>query len=185
MPSDERGARTVGVSDMPRTIKGYQWFDQIAGRKITVEGVSLLGHNKGATRYAACVVCGSREQAKDFVKRVKERNDGPRARVLNDDREVEKFREEMAKSKGWSSDAPDGDKAITPSSGADIRGDATGFKHGFNPYKRSDGDRRSRSRGRRSPSRKRRLSRSPSRSPPRRDRDQRDRGHSRSRSGSQ
>lgn len=156
---DDKGSRTVGVSDLPRTIKGYQWFEQVAGRSITVEGVSLLGNNKGATRYAALVVCKDRDNAKDFARKVKERNEGPRAKMLGSDKDVEVFRAEMVKNKGWSTDAPDGDKAITRHSGNDIRGDATGFSHGFNPYKRSRS--RSRSGRRRSPTPPRRR-RSPS-----------------------
>lgn len=136
---------------MPKTIKGYQWFEQVSGKAISIEGVGLLGNNKGNTRYAATVVCKTREQAKDFAKRVKDRNEGPRAMVLNSDKAVLEFREEMAKSKGWSKEAPDGDKAITANTGADIRGDATGFKHGFNPYRKTSDRSRSRSR-RRSPS---------------------------------
>merc|ERR1711939_416264 len=85
-----------------------------------------------------------REQAKDFAKRVRDKNAGPRARVLNSDKDVDEFRKEMVESKGWSKDAPDGDKAITANSGSDIRGDATGYKHGYNPHRR----RRSRSRRR-------------------------------------
>jgi len=168
---DDKGYRTVGVSDMPRTIKGYQWFEQVAGRSVTIEGVSLLGNNKGATRYGALVVCKSRDHAKDFARRVKDKNEGPRAKVLNNDKDAEEFRAEMVKNKGWSTDAPDGDRAITSATGLDIRGDATGFSHGFNPYKRSPSNppRRSPSppRRRRSPSSpKRRRSRSASRKQP-------------------
>mmetsp|Transcript_63572 Transcript_63572/g.138454 ORF Transcript_63572/g.138454 Transcript_63572/m.138454 type:complete len:220 (+) Transcript_63572:41-700(+) len=161
MPGDEKGARTVGVSDMPRTIKGYEWFEQLEGRGVKIEGVSMLGLKKGATRHAAVVVCKSRDQAKDFARRVKDKREGPRAKVLNSDKEVEQFRVDMAKTMGWSTDAPDGDKAITAHSGADIRGDATGYSHGFNPHKRGGSPNRSRSRSRR---------RSPSRSPARRKR---------------
>jgi len=149
---------------LPKTIKGYMWFEEISGRNIKIDGVSLLGNNKGATRYAAIVLCKTRDMAKDFCRKVKEKDMGPRAKLLNNDDEVEKFRQEMIKNKGWSKDAPDGDKAINKNTGADIRGDASGFSHGFNPYKRS----RSRSR-RRSPTPPRRAaqrrSRSRSRSP--------------------
>ncbi|CAK0906822.1 unnamed protein product [Prorocentrum cordatum] len=149
---DDKSERTVGVSDMPKTIKGYQWFEALSGSRIKIEGVSLLGNNKGATRYAALVVCGSRDQAKDFVKKVKDKNEGPRAKLLSDDKSVEEFRADMVKNKGWSSDAPDGDKAINANTGLDMRGDSSGFTHGFNPYKRSPSRRPSR---RRSPSRSR------------------------------
>merc|ERR1719188_2235674 len=154
MPEEEeKGLRSVGVSDLPKTIKGYMWFEEVAGRSIKIDGVSLLGNNKGVTRYAAVVICKTRDMAKDFVKRVREKNQGPRAKLLSSDDEVEKFRQEMIKNRGWSTDAPDGDKAITASSGADIRGDATGFSHGFNPYARRMGSDRSHSRPRqRSPS---------------------------------
>eukprot|EP00928_Gymnodinium_smaydae_P067031 TRINITY_DN49971_c0_g1_i1.p1 TRINITY_DN49971_c0_g1~~TRINITY_DN49971_c0_g1_i1.p1 ORF type:complete len:198 (-),score=13.56 TRINITY_DN49971_c0_g1_i1:154-747(-) len=188
---DDKGSRTVGISDIPKTIKGYQWFEQVAGRSISIESVSLIGNNKGATRYAALVICKSRDQAKDFVRRIKDRNEAPRGQLLNDDKEVDSFRNDMVKSKGWSKNAPDGDRGITPNSGADIRGDATGFKHGYNPYRR--GASRSRSNGRsrrRSRSRSRRRSRSRSRSGSRRRRDsprspsRKDRGGSRSRSRS-
>merc|ERR1719433_2367143 len=157
--SDEKGARSVGVSDMPKTIKGYMWFEEISGRSIKIEGVSLLGNNKGATRYAAVVVCKSRDMAKDFARRVADKNAGPRAKLLGSDEEVEQFRQDMIKNKGWSADAPDGDKAITSNTGSDMRGDASGYTHGFNPYKRSP---------KRSRSRSPRRSRSPAGSPPRR-----------------
>eukprot|EP00927_Polykrikos_kofoidii_P069612 TRINITY_DN65159_c0_g1_i1.p1 TRINITY_DN65159_c0_g1~~TRINITY_DN65159_c0_g1_i1.p1 ORF type:complete len:207 (+),score=17.11 TRINITY_DN65159_c0_g1_i1:108-728(+) len=158
---DEKGARTVGVSDLPRTIKGYQWFEALSSSRIKIEGVSLLGNNKGATRYAAVVVLETRDQAKEFARRVKDKQEGPRSKVLNSDADVEHFRAEMVKNKGWSSDAPDGDRAITPHSGADIRGDATGFKHGFNPRRVRSPSRRRRTP---SPSRSARRSRSRSRS---------------------
>merc|ERR1719436_1533795 len=145
--SEDRGSRTVGISDIPKTIKGFQWFEQVAGRSITIENVSLIGNNKGATRYAALVTLKSRAHAKDFEKKVKERNEAPRPRLLDADKDLDEFRNDMVKSKGWSKDAPDGDRGITPNSGADIRGDATGFKHGFNPYKSKRS--RSRSGGRR------------------------------------
>merc|ERR1719188_2606795 len=98
MPEEEeKGLRSVGVSDLPKTIKGYMWFEEVAGRSIKIDGVSLLGNNKGATRYAAVVICRSRDMAKDFVKRVRERNQGPRAKLLGCDNDVEKFRQEMIK----------------------------------------------------------------------------------------
>lgn len=156
---DERGSRSCGVSDIPKTIKGYQWFEQVGGR--LVDSVSLLGNGRGGTRYASIVVCKSRDDAKDFARKVKAAEAGPRAKVLNGDKDVEAFKQEMAKSKGWSSDAPDGDKAITAKTGADIRGDASGFSHGFNPYARGT---RSRSRSRGNPGSRSRYSRSRSRS---------------------
>jgi len=185
MPDDAK----VGVSDIPKTIKGgFPWFESIGGRSITIEGVSLIGNNKGSSRYAAVVTLASRDMAKSFARKLKEKNLGPRAKVLNDEKDVEEFRAEMMKNNGWSADAPDGDKAITPNSGADIRGDASGFKHGFNPRRpRSPLRSGSRSPRRRSPSRRRRSpSSSPpkkrSRSPPRRRQRSRSRSPRRSRS---
>mmetsp|Transcript_48491 Transcript_48491/g.123023 ORF Transcript_48491/g.123023 Transcript_48491/m.123023 type:complete len:280 (-) Transcript_48491:84-923(-) len=165
---DDRGGRSVGVSDIPKTIKGYQWFEEVAGKGISIDGLSLLGNNKGNTRYAAVVVCKDRADAKDFARRVMDKKQAPRAKLMDSDADVERFRKDMLETKGWSKDAPDGDKAITASSGVDVRGDATGFKHGFNPNRRSSRS-PSRSRSRRhsaSPPRKRRSppkKRSPSR----------------------
>eukprot|EP00930_Biecheleria_cincta_P053365 TRINITY_DN38807_c0_g1_i1.p1 TRINITY_DN38807_c0_g1~~TRINITY_DN38807_c0_g1_i1.p1 ORF type:complete len:192 (+),score=21.97 TRINITY_DN38807_c0_g1_i1:88-663(+) len=135
---EEDGARTVGISDIPRTIKGgYSWFESQAGRHVKIQSVSLIGNNKGNSRYAALVVCRSREQAKELARNIRDKDAGPRAQALGSNQEVESFRKEMIESKGWSKDAPDGNRAITPNTGADIRGDATGFKHGFNPHRRS------------------------------------------------
>lgn len=162
-----KDGRVVGVSEMPRNVKGYGWFQQFEGRECEISNVSMLGLRKGAVKHGALVECSTSKGAEAFARRIEEKEDGPRAKVLADQKAIDKFKSDLAEATGWQEAPPDkkGDLSAKPNPSATENQGGGGRSRSPRRRSRSPPRRKSPSPRRRSPS-PRRKSPSPRRRSP-------------------
>lgn len=82
----------VGVDEMPKSIKGYAWFEQFEDKDCKLARVSMLNIRKASARHTALVEVETTQQAELFAQRVNDLESGPRARVLWDEDSIEAFK---------------------------------------------------------------------------------------------